>query len=121
MKIAITATESSLDGPVDGRFGRARYFLVVDTDGGTTDVVDNLANVDAAHGAGIAATESLIRRGVTAVLTGRVGPKAEEALHAAGISIHTVVGGSCREALDAHLAKSPTEPPRGGGSAGSTG
>ncbi len=32
MKVVVTATESTLDGTVDPRFGRCPYFLIVETD-----------------------------------------------------------------------------------------
>jgi len=34
MKIAVTASEQSLDAKVDPRFGRAAYFVVFDTESG---------------------------------------------------------------------------------------
>ena len=52
MKVVVTAQGNSLDALVDPRFGRAAWFLVVDTDTLAVTVIDNASNVQAAHGAG---------------------------------------------------------------------
>ena len=41
MKIAVTSTGRELDSPVDPRFGRAAYFLVVDSENFDFEVLDN--------------------------------------------------------------------------------
>lgn len=99
MKVAISASDGSLDSEVDPRFGRARFFLIVDATDGAIEVLDNRSSDDLPHGAGIAAVEALVRRGVSVVVTGRVGPKAERGLQAARVRILTGVSGGCREAL----------------------
>jgi predicted Fe-Mo cluster-binding NifX family protein len=86
---------------MDPRFGRAAKFVIMDADSGTTEVVDNSEGVAAAHGAGIAAAQLMAQRGVSCVVTGRVGPKAERALEAAGIRIVTGEWSTVREALGA--------------------
>jgi predicted Fe-Mo cluster-binding NifX family protein len=87
---------------MDPRFGRAAKFVIVDGDSGAVEVVDNAEGVAAAHGAGIAAAQLMAQRGVACVITGRVGPKAEQALQAAGIRIVTGDWSTVREALAAH-------------------
>lgn len=104
VRIAISATEGSLDGGVDPRFARARFFLIADARGEAVEIVDNRGSDELPHGAGTAAVEAMVRRGVTTVLTGQVGPRAEEGLRAAGIHVRTGVSGVCRDALAAHLA-----------------
>lgn len=101
MKLAITATRGALDAEVDPRFGRALFFIVLDEGGRTVEFVDNGGAVDLAHGAGIAAVETLVRRGVGVLVTGRVGPKAEQGLRAAGIEVRTGASGTCLAALAA--------------------
>lgn len=76
MKIAISVRSESLGSDLDPNFGRARKFLLFDTETRTFTVHDNAENVNAAQGAGIQAAESVIRLGATAVITGQVGPKA---------------------------------------------
>ena len=99
MKVMVTAQGSDLDSPVDPRFGRARYFLLVNTDSGEFTAHDNTQNLNALQGAGIQAAQAVARLGTEAVLTGHVGPKAFAALEAAGIAVYTGASGSVREAL----------------------
>jgi predicted Fe-Mo cluster-binding NifX family protein len=101
MKVAISSTEDTLDAEVDPRFGRARFFLIVDSESGAVEALDNSASAELPHGAGIAAVEVLVRRDVAILVTGQVGPKAEQGLRAAGIEVRTGAAGHCREALAA--------------------
>lgn len=110
MKIAITAQDSSFDGPVDPRFGRAKYFVVFDTDTGQHSLHDNEQNLNAVQGAGIQAAQKVAELGAEAILTGHVGPKAFHTLQAAEIQVYSGVSGSVRQAVDRWIAKelSPT-------------
>jgi predicted Fe-Mo cluster-binding NifX family protein len=104
MKIAISAQGSTLESPSDPRFGRAKYFIVVDTESGDFSSHDNAMNLNAAQGAGIQAAKNVADLGVRAVVTGNVGPKAHAALSAAGIEIYTGASGTVRDALEAFRA-----------------
>lgn len=86
-KIAITSEGPTLEHLVDPRFGRAAGFVIVDTDTMDTQYLDNGQSQVMAQGAGIQATEVIARAGVNCLLTGYVGPKAFQALSAAGIKI----------------------------------
>ena len=100
MKIAITTTGKDLDSPVDPRFGRARYFLIVDQGGTLLEAVDNSSNVNAMGGAGIQAAKVLADRRVDVLMTGNCGPNAFKTLNAAGIKVAIEQSGTVREALD---------------------
>jgi predicted Fe-Mo cluster-binding NifX family protein len=100
MKIAITAQGEQMQSPVDPRFGRAKWFIVVDTDTGDFEAFDNKKNFDAAQGAGIQAGRNVAELGVKAVVTGNVGPKAFATLRAAGIDVHVGACGTVQEALE---------------------
>ena len=100
MKVAITAMGAGLDAQVDPRFGRAKCFVVVDTETGEATDVDNAQNLNAVQGAGVQAGSNVAGLGVTDVITGHVGPKAFRTLQAGGIRIHVGATGSVREALD---------------------
>jgi predicted Fe-Mo cluster-binding NifX family protein len=101
MKIVVTSTGESLDSPVDPRFGRAAWFVLVDTETGEHRAVENAAGRDAGHGAGIMAAQTVSSLGAEAVLTGECGPKAVDALKKAGIKIRTQASGTVAQTVDA--------------------
>jgi predicted Fe-Mo cluster-binding NifX family protein len=99
MKIAITSTGKTLDSQVDPRFGRAAYFIIVDTETMDFNVIENESAV-AAGGAGISSAKVVIDNGAAAVLTGNCGPNAERTLSAAGVKLYTGVTGTISEAIE---------------------
>ena len=99
MKIAVTSQGATLDSAVDPRFGRARHFLLFDTETGELATVDNAQNFNAPQGAGIQAAETVVRMGAQAVLTGNVGPKAFATLQAGNVAVYTGASGSAHEAI----------------------
>ena len=99
MKIAITPTADKPDAEVDPRFGRCRYFIIVDPDTMEPEVLDNAAAM-AGGGAGISTAQTIAAKGVQAVLTGNCGPNAYQVLSAAGIKVLTGVAGSVRQAIE---------------------
>jgi predicted Fe-Mo cluster-binding NifX family protein len=103
MRIAVSVSLSSLDAPVDPRFGRARYFLLIDPATLAWEAVDNAQNLDLSQGAGIQAAQNLLRHDVQVLLTGNCGPKAFKVLKAAGIKVCVGVTGSAREAVHSYL------------------
>ena len=100
MKIVITAEGPNMESRVDPRFGRAQYFLLVDSESGSFTAHDNAQNLNAAQGAGIQAAQNVVRLGAEAVLTGNVGPKAFATLQAGKVAIYTSTAGTVREALE---------------------
>ncbi len=100
MKIAVTSQGISVSDQVDPRFGRAKFFIVMDTETGKSEVVNNTQNLNAAQGAGIQAGQNVASLGVEAVITGHVGPKAFTVLNSAGIKIYTGATGTVEEAVE---------------------
>ncbi len=86
-KIAVSSEAPDLDARVDPRFGRAAGFVIVDPATMAFEYVDNGASQAMAQGAGIQAAETVAGTGARVLLTGYVGPKAFQALSAAGIAI----------------------------------
>ena len=99
MKIAVTATEPSLEAAVDPRFGRCPCFLIVETDSMTFEAVEN-PNVTLGGGAGIQSAQLMAEKGVQFVLTGNCGPNAYSALGAAGIGVIVGCSGSARDIVE---------------------
>jgi len=100
MKVAVTSQGRELTSPVDPRFGRARYFILVDTETGQATAADNSQNLNAAQGAGIQAGRNVVELGAAAVITGHVGPKAFATLQAGGVRVYTGASGSVAEAIE---------------------
>ena len=97
MKIAVTAAGDQLSSDVVPRFGRCKYFIIVDTDSMAFEAV---LNTPGAGGAGIAAGELVAAHGVKAVLTGDCGPNAFQVLSAAGIEVITGVSGKVQDVVE---------------------
>jgi predicted Fe-Mo cluster-binding NifX family protein len=102
MKIAVTSTGPGLDAPVDPRFGRAQYILVVDLESMAVEPIEN-PGVQASGGAGVQTVQMVAAMGAAAVLTGNVGPNAHSALSAAGLKVHVGAAGTVRQAVEAYL------------------
>lgn len=100
MKVAISVQGTTLNDQLDPRFGRAKQFLIIDTDTGALEVRSNAVNLNAAQGAGIQAGQSVVDSGATAVITGHVGPKAFKVLEAAGIPVYLADNCTAGESLD---------------------
>ena len=98
MKIAVTSNLPSLDGSIDPRFGRCRYYLIVNTDNLTFEAVEN-PSMSLVGGAGIQSAQMLAEKGITHVLTGNCGPNAHQTLNAAGINIIVGCSGMIREVI----------------------
>ncbi len=100
MKIAVSSQGVDSTSKVDPRFGRAACFLVFDTEDESIEVVNNDQNVNASHGAGIQAAEKVTSRNVDIVVSGDFGPKAFEALQAAGVKAAIWADGTVSEAIE---------------------
>lgn len=100
MKVAVTSQGCNLQSSLDPRFGRAKYFILVDPETGAFSAVDNSVNLNAAQGAGVQAAKKVVDLGVEALVTGHVGPKAFSALQVGGVRIYTGASGSVAAAVE---------------------
>lgn len=101
MKIAISSSGPDLDSAVDPRFGRAAFLLIIESDSGELiESIDNSAGRDAAQGAGISAASLVVEKGVQAILTGRLGPKALAVAEKANIKVVNDCSGTVRNAIE---------------------
>lgn len=96
MKLVITSKKEDPEGEFQERFGRCGTFLCVDTQTGTWQAYDNPA-AEVRGGAGPRAVQFLADRHVDAVISGRFGPQAFQALGAADIKAYQASGGTPRE------------------------
>lgn len=104
MKIAITATDGSMDSLLSEQFGRCQYFLIVDSETMEFEAISNPGK-QMQSGAGPKAAELIINKGAELLLTGRVGDKAENALKRGGIRIVDGFKGTIKvkEAIEIYL------------------
>ncbi|MDB4433230.1 hypothetical protein N9166_00655 [bacterium] len=95
--ISVTSGGKGMNALMDDRFGRAEAFLVVERE--TGEAVETIVNasVAASHGAGTASANLLKSVKVSAVISGRFGPKALDALQALGIEAWVAPSGITAE------------------------
>ncbi|RJQ56004.1 MAG: dinitrogenase iron-molybdenum cofactor biosynthesis protein [Actinobacteria bacterium] len=101
MKVIVSSLGPHLEDAVDERFGRAAFFVLVDTLTGAHQAIDNSRNQDALQGAGIGSAELAGEHEAEAVLTGHLGPKAFDALSKASIAGYQASGMTVADAVAA--------------------
>lgn len=99
MKIAVSAQGNSLGSEVDPRFGRCKYFIIMDLDHEEVEVIENEAK-NFASGAGIKSATLVVEAGVEAVLTGQLGPKATRVLQSGNVKMYCNVAGTIAQAVE---------------------
>lgn len=100
MTVCLTSFGPTLNSRMQPAFARCEYFIFVDVLSQKMETVAN-PNAMAASDAGEKSARLVIERGATAVITGRVGSKAEAVLKQAGVSILTPQGDTVSEAVEA--------------------
>ena len=92
MKIAISATGEGLGSQVDERFGRCPNFVIVELEEESKEIKDSedMENTATAQmgGVGITASQMVADRGVKAVITGNMGPRAFQVFQQLGIEVY---------------------------------
>jgi len=100
MKICVTSKGNDLQAEIDPRFGRCANFIIVDTDTMEFKAVQN-PHVDVVGGAGVQSAQLVASEGAEAVVTGRVGPNAQNTLSSLGVEIYIGAEGKVSEAVKA--------------------
>lgn len=103
MKIAVTLSSADPKGMVEERFGRCAAFWIYDDETKEGRLIENTA-ANRSNGAGVDASRIIIKNGVTAVITGRLGPNASEALKAAKVVVYNGAGYSAQDSVNALFA-----------------
>ena len=112
MIIAITAQGKDENAQVDPRFGRAKYFVLYDSEADSYSVLDNSQAINAPQGAGTQAAAHVINSGANALLTGHCGPNAFRTLQAGKIQVVIGVDGQVKDAV-ARFQKGELKPAGG--------
>lgn len=99
MRLAISSQTGNPDQEFSPRFGRCAYFLIVDEGSDNWEKLSNPA-LSTQDGAGTKVVGYLADQGVNAVISGRYGPNAYEALSAAGMDAYLANSGTPRQLLE---------------------
>lgn len=99
MKVAVSSSGRDLSAQLDPRFGRCRYFLIIDTQDMSFEVFEN-ENATLGGGAGIQSAQFVASKGAKAILTGNCGPNAMQTCSAAGIQVYVGQSGSAKNIVD---------------------
>ena len=100
MKVAISSQGKRQDSPVELWFGRAAYFLLVDTDSMIRDAIENENTGNPPDIGEINAARLVIDAGAQAVLTGNCGYEVRRMFADAGIKLFQSVPGTVEEAVE---------------------
>lgn len=78
---------------ISSRFGRSEGYIRYSEDTKKLSYHSNEENVNAGHGAGIQASQSVVTLEANIALAGgSIGPKAFEVLHSSGVKVYSQVG-----------------------------
>lgn len=91
MKVAISATGKDIESNIDARFGRAPFFLIIDTKTKEEQVIAN-TSIEHPSGVGVTVGNVVVREGIDAVITNDIGPLAFETFEQCGIKIYQAKG-----------------------------
>lgn len=104
MKIAISSTGSDLNSNVDERFGRCPYFIIAEIENNEIKSSESVENTSANQmgGAGMTAAQTVADKGVSAVITGNMGPRAFSVFQQLGVDIYQG-SGTVKEVIEKFL------------------
>lgn len=100
MKAAITSQGKDLSSRIDPSFGRARWSILMETDSGEYEGIENKKDLNAAQGTGIQAGQNVANRSAEAVITCSIGPNALKTLTAARIKIFLIESCTAQETIE---------------------
>ena len=104
MRIVVSATEKDINGPVDVRFGRCPYFLVIEAEGKSIKSHRAVENRSANQmgAAGMTSAQEVAEMKPDAIITVNIGPRAFVVFKQLGIDVYQA-GGTVKEAVEALL------------------
>lgn len=103
MRIAVTAATKDPTGMMDGRFGRAPFFLVFDSRKKTWTTYENSMYTKLSQGTGIQAAQAIDELEAHVLITGSIGPNALKVLRENSIKVYCVETGKVSDVLAAFL------------------
>ena len=97
MRFAVASSDKTAEASVSNEAAKCPYYLIFDSKGELTEVIDNPYK-NASGGAGPSAANFLAQRGVTIVIAGSFGSKMINALESKGV-VHFESKGSVGDAV----------------------
>jgi len=94
MMIAITSDGKSSSSKVSEVFGRCHYFIIFEVEKGKAvqvRCIENLFSEQQGH-TGITVAQSIVEKGVNAVVTGNIGPRALDVLKQFNVEVYAEDG-----------------------------
>jgi predicted Fe-Mo cluster-binding NifX family protein len=102
MRLAISSDGKDVKSKIDQRFGRCKYFLIVNTENpNKVEAVENEGAIQG-HGAGIKAAQQIAGLNVQAVITGSIGPNAASVLDRLKIKAYNA-SGTVKDAINTFI------------------
>ena len=99
MKIAVSSCGIFLDSPIDPRFGRCDYFVIVNPDDMSFEVFDN-ENLNLGQGTGVQSARFVTSKGAKVVISGNIGPNAMSSLSKGDVEVLIRHTGTIAEAVE---------------------
>ncbi|MCD4675598.1 MAG: NifB/NifX family molybdenum-iron cluster-binding protein [Desulfobacula sp.] len=99
MKVGVSSTGKDINSQIDPRFGRCAYFMIIQTDDMSVDVVENEFK-SLGGGAGIQAANFIHSKDVETVLTGNCGPNAMNVFSECKIDVVTGQTGLIKDVVE---------------------
>ncbi len=99
MKIAIPSDDKTI---IADHFGRAKFFMVYDTENSQIQILDNQENAQSPQGAGIQAANMILEAKAEVLITNDLGPKAEKVIKGSSLKVIMV---NSREQLNIVIDK----------------
>jgi predicted Fe-Mo cluster-binding NifX family protein len=99
MKICITSKGAGTDSAFEQRFGRAPFFVFIDSESGESKTIEN-PNLSQGSGVGSRSVQLISGEGADVVITGQTGGNATAGLQASGMKVFSYGGsGTVADAL----------------------
>jgi predicted Fe-Mo cluster-binding NifX family protein len=98
-KICFSSTGEDLSAELDPKFGRARYFLILDPETSHLEILEN-PNRDSVQGAGISTAQLMTSKDIGMVVTGHCGPNARRVLDSSGVHVIEGVSGKIEDIFE---------------------
>lgn len=94
MKIALSSSGKDIKSSLSAVFGRCSFFLIVEIEDKKVKGFEAIENtsVNQMGGAGISAAQMVVEKGVNAVITGNIGPRALDVFRQFNIQVYRGAG-----------------------------